>query len=97
MNGVSLCANETLEATLDQYGDMILRLAFSCLKNREDAEDVLQDVFVKLIEHHPRFESDEHEKAWLIRVTINICRNRLRSSLAASQGTGRGDFRDSIC
>ena len=79
MNGVSLCANETLEATLDQYGDMILRLAFSCLKNREDAEDVLQDVFVKLIEHHPRFESGEHEKAWLIRVTINICRNRLRS------------------
>ena len=33
MNGVSLCANETLEATLDQYGDMILRLEFSCLKN----------------------------------------------------------------
>ena len=79
MNGVSLRANETLEATLDQYGDMILRLAFSCLKSREDAEDVLQDVFVKLIEHRPKFESSEHEKAWLIRVTINICRNRLRS------------------
>ena len=79
MNGVSLCANETLEATLDQYGDMILRLAFSCLKNREDAEDVLQDVFVKLIEHHPRFESGEHEKAWLIRVTINACKDLLKS------------------
>ncbi len=79
MNGVSLRANETLEATLDKYGDMILRLAFSCLKNREDAEDVLQDVMLKLMEKAPAFESDEHEKAWLIRVTINICRNRLRS------------------
>ena len=79
MNGVSLRANETLEATLDQYGDMILRLAFSCLKSREDAEDILQDVMMKLIEKSPQFESAEHEKAWLIRVTINICRNRLRS------------------
>lgn len=79
MGGVSLRANETLEATLDQYGDMIVRLAFSCLKSREDAEDVLQDVMLKMLENQPAFESGEHEKAWLIRVTINICRNRLRS------------------
>lgn len=79
MSGVSLRANETLEATLDQYGDMIVRLAFSCLKSREDAEDVLQDVMLKMLENRPSFESGEHEKAWLIRVTINVCRNRLRS------------------
>ena len=79
MSGVSLRANETLEATLDQYGDMIVRLAFSCLKSREDAEDVLQDVMLKMLEVRPEFESGEHEKAWLIRVTINVCRNRLRS------------------
>lgn len=79
MSGVSLRANETLEATLDVYGNMILRLAYSCLKSRDDAEDVLQDVMVKLLELNPKFESGEHEKAWLIRVTINLCRNRLRS------------------
>lgn len=79
MSGVSLRANETLEATLDAYGNMILRLAYSCLKSRDDAEDVLQDVMVKLLELHPQFENGEHEKAWLIRVTINLCRNRLRS------------------
>ena len=79
MSGVSLRANETLEATLDVYGNMILRLAYSCLKSRDDAEDVLQDVMVKLLELNPKFESSEHEKAWLIRVTINLCRNRLRS------------------
>ena len=79
MSGVSLRANETLEATLDAYDNMILRLAYSCLKSRDDAEDVLQDVMVKLLELHPQFENGEHEKAWLIRVTINLCRNRLRS------------------
>ena len=79
MSGVSLRANETLEATLDVYGNMILRLAYSCLKSRDDADDVLQDVMVKLLELNPKFESSEHEKAWLIRVTINLCRNRLRS------------------
>lgn len=79
MSGVSLRANETLEATLDVYGNMILRLAYSCLKSRDDAEDVLQDVMVKLLELDPKFESSEHQKAWLIRVTINLCRNRLRS------------------
>ncbi len=78
MSGVSFARDETLEKTLNQYGDMILRLAFSCLKSREDAEDVLQDVLLRLIEHPPAFESEDHEKAWLIRVTINLCRNRLR-------------------
>lgn len=79
MGQVSFARDERLAETLDLYGNMILRIAFSCLKNMTDAEDVLQDVFLKLIEKQPVFESDEHEKAWLIRVTINLCRNRLRS------------------
>ena len=79
MEPASLARDETLDTLLDRYGGMILRLAFSCLKNQADAEDVLQDVFLKLIERRPSFESEEHRKAWLIRVTINLCRNRLRS------------------
>ncbi|MBR6790202.1 MAG: sigma-70 family RNA polymerase sigma factor [Oscillospiraceae bacterium] len=79
MGQVSLARDETAAVLLDRYGDMILRLAFSCMKNMPDAEDVLQDVFLKLLEKTPVFESDEHRKAWLIRVTVNICRSRLRS------------------
>ena len=78
MSGVSLRANETLEATLDAYGNMILRLAYSCLKSRDDAEDVLQDVMVKLLELNPRFENGEHEKAWLIVTASNTCKDTLR-------------------
>lgn len=79
MEEVSLARDETLDSVLDRYGNMILRLAFSCLKNKADAEDVLQDVFLKIIEKNPVFENEEHRKHWMIRVTINLCRNRLRS------------------
>jgi RNA polymerase sigma-70 factor (ECF subfamily) len=64
---------------LKREGNTILRLAFSYLKNMTDAEDVYQEVFLKLVEGEFTFESEEHEKAWLIRVTINLCKNRLRS------------------
>ena len=79
MNQVSLARDETADVLLDRYGNMILRLAYSCMKNIPDAEDVLQDVLVKILEKAPVFESEEHRKAWLIRVTVNICRSRLRS------------------
>jgi len=47
---------------------------------KADAEDIVQDAFVKLFEKQQDFESPEHEVAWLIRVTVNLCKNRLRSS-----------------
>jgi RNA polymerase sigma-70 factor (ECF subfamily) len=59
---------------------MLIRIAFLNLKNMSDAEDLAQDVFLKLIEHSPNFESEEHEKAWLIRITINLCKDRLKSA-----------------
>ena len=63
---------------VDKYSDMIFRLAFSYMKNIYDAEDAVQDVFIKLIENDTEFENDEHEKFWIIRVTINICKNKLK-------------------
>lgn len=63
---------------VDRYSDMVFRLAFSYMKNRYDAEDAVQDVFMKLIENDLNFESEEHEKSWIIRVTINICKNKLK-------------------
>ena len=62
---------------LDKYGDMVLRIAYTYLKNRADAEDIVQDVFLRIIDKKPSFNDENHEKSWLIRVTINMCKNKV--------------------
>jgi RNA polymerase sigma-70 factor (ECF subfamily) len=64
---------------LDKYADTVRRICFVNLKNVHDAEDVFQDVFLKYLLHNPSFESEAHEKAWLIRVTLNACKDTLKS------------------
>ncbi|MDE5753913.1 MAG: sigma-70 family RNA polymerase sigma factor [Oscillospiraceae bacterium] len=64
---------------VDQYQDMIYRTAFTLVGNPEDAEDILQEVFFKYFRLNPAFESESHEKAWLLRVTINEGKNLLKS------------------
>jgi RNA polymerase sigma factor (sigma-70 family) len=64
---------------LTKYGDMIRRVCFLYVRKREDVEDVFQDVFLKYIERKEPFASEEHEKAWLLRVAINGCKNLLMS------------------
>ena len=66
------------ENALRQHGNALLRLAFSYLHNLQDAEDALQDSLIQYMRKAPLFESEAHEKAWLMRVTSNICKNRLR-------------------
>ena len=73
-----MAADERIRLLVEAYGDMIFRLCYTYMKNVPDAEDAAQDVFLKLIETQPEFDDAEHEKAWIIRVTINICKNRLR-------------------
>lgn len=63
-----------------QYYPSLTKLAFSYLKNMFDAQDIVQEVFIAYIGSAPEFDSSEHEKAWLIRVTINKCKNHLRHS-----------------
>ena len=65
---------------IDTYSNMLLRIACHHVKSRADAEDIAQDAFVKLFTAQPLLESEEHRKAWLIRVTINLCKNFLKSS-----------------
>lgn len=69
---------ETNEA-IEQYGDTVRRLCMLHLKNEADTQDIFQTVFLKYLLHTADFESREHEKAWFIRVTINACRDVLRS------------------
>ena len=63
---------------LNRYSEMVYRLAFSWTKNRCNAVDILQDVFLRYIRENRAFESEEHRKAWLIRVTVNRCKDLLR-------------------
>lgn len=71
--------NEELKRVMDTYGDMIMRICLVHLKNKSDAEDIFQSVFFKYYKKSPSFESYDHEKAWFIRVTINECKDLLKS------------------
>lgn len=62
--------------TANRHRDMIFRLAFSALRNEADAEDVTQTVLLRLYDTSKRFESEDHIKYWLIRVTINACKKQ---------------------
>jgi len=62
----------------DRRFDMVYRICYSYLKNPSEAEDASQDTFMRLIDYSPVFSDSEHEKAWLIRVAINICKNILK-------------------
>lgn len=62
-----------------RYMDTIFRVAYGYLRSRADADDVTQDVLLQLYKTDTAFESDEHIKRWLIRVTVNKCKNIFRS------------------
>jgi len=66
---------------VERHSDSVYRLAMVYLRDPQDARDCCQDVFVKLMEHRRGFESEEHRKAWLLAVTKNVCRDRLRREL----------------
>jgi len=69
--------NTYLEKMVDKYSDMVYRLAMTRTGKKENSEDVFQEVFLRLSKKMPNFKNEEHEKAWLIRVTINCSKNLL--------------------
>lgn len=66
-------------AAAEKYKDMIYRIALNYYRNPEDADDTVQDVLIKLYTADRPFQSEEHLRNWLIRVTINECKNVLRT------------------
>ena len=68
-----------INRAVDEYADMVRRLCMLHLKNYADTEDIFQTVFLKYVLSSIEFENKEHEKAWLIRVTINACKDLLKS------------------
>ena len=68
---------------IQRYADTVRRICMVHLKNEADTEDIFQAVFLKYVLHTAPFASEEHEKAWLIRVTINTCRDLLKDFFRA--------------
>lgn len=67
------------EKALYQHANMVYRLALLQMKNKSDAEDVFQEVFLRLVQHQDKISDEEHLKAWLIRVTLNCCKKQFDS------------------
>lgn len=75
MEFTSWGTNDVVTEALRKYSNMVRRICFMYLHNRQDVEDVFQEVFLKLLQTDMNFENEEHEKAWLCRVTINKCKD----------------------
>ena len=73
-------AQDEMQRVVEEYSSSLLRAAYSLLKNREDSEDAVQETFLRYMEKAPVFTSREHEKAWLLRVAVNISKNHLSSA-----------------
>lgn len=71
-------SNDEIERIYHEYSNMIYRICFAYMKNVSEAEDMVSDTFVQLIRKAPSFKNAEHEKAWLIRVATNLCKNALK-------------------
>lgn len=72
-------SEEEVRNAIHLYGDSVKRVCMVYLKNSADTEDIFQNVFIKYATRSPQFESDEHEKAWVLRVAINECKDFLKS------------------
>lgn len=81
MEDKNLISKADIKAVIEKYSNMLFRISYCILCNRQDAEDALQDTFFKYITKAPEFKDDEHEKAWLIKVITNISKNMLITRL----------------
>lgn len=71
--------NQQAEYLANTYSDAILRLSYTYLKNTDDAQDICQTVFVKLLSHPREFDSPGHERAYVLRMAANACKDLLKS------------------
>ena len=74
------CTPAELEQVMNMYGKTVYRLAYSHTRSNADADDIFQDVFLRYYQKRPIFESEEHRRAWLLRVTVNRARTLLTSA-----------------
>lgn len=75
----SYSGNDCVTDVVEKYANMVYKLAFARVKNKNDADDIFQEVFLTFVRRKPKFENEEHEKAWFIRVTINCSKDFWKS------------------
>lgn len=83
----SKMSTQEFEEIYERYKTTLYRIAFTYLKNNHDVQDVLQEVFLKRFYQAPTFTDENHEKYWMIRVTINLSKNLLKSFWKRNVGT----------
>lgn len=72
-------STQEFENAYHRYNQSLFRIAYSYVKNQADAEDIIQETFFKRLCRSSGFASEEHEKRWLIRITVNLCKNHVKS------------------
>lgn len=77
--GYSLGTGDAVEIAVEKYADMVRRICFLNLRNHSDLEDVFQEVFLQFFLNLKSFQSEQHEKAWICKVTFNKCKDLNKS------------------
>lgn len=77
---IEKCESNEIEVLIEEYANMVFQLALAKTKNTQLAEDIFQDVFLKIIGKKRVFKSKEHERAWILRVTLNSCKDLWKSA-----------------
>lgn len=72
--------SDAVEQALNRFGNDILRLAYSYMKSRDDAEDIVQEVLIRFMQSAKQFRDEQHVKAWLLLVAANLCKDKLKTS-----------------
>ena len=80
MNDKSMDYKNEVIISLNKYSNMVFRLAFARTKNNHDANDIMQEVFLRYMKNKKEFKDEEHKKAWLIKTTINCSKTLLTSA-----------------
>ena len=72
-----MLTREYITELTEKYADAVLRLSYTYLKNMADAEDVVQDVFLRIMDKQPEFNDEKHEKAYIMKTAVNMCKNKI--------------------
>jgi RNA polymerase sigma-70 factor (ECF subfamily) len=86
---------QTARQLVDRYHDTVFRVAYAACGQQADAENIMQDVFLRYFGRRPQFASDEHAKAWFLRVTMNCCKSHLGSYWRRNVMTS-GEYGESV-
>lgn len=78
MNDITVHQNDDITETIEKYGSMLFRICLIKLGNSSDAEDAVQETFISYFLKKPSLNDDEHKKAWLIKVAVNKCKDKIK-------------------